>query len=254
MSKLLRAYGPKCEIAYVRWAPSADDTQTLTEAFGVSGVERTGAGAYTINLARKCKALVAIPFTIENDTTNYHWTEVTATSASDGTVTMRHRTSTYANVAAGAPTASDTVDGLECLILMRVADGTTAGATDSGLLHDVYCYGPAPFLARVRWAPSGDTVQALTEAPGFASVSRTGAGAYTANLMPNGIKALAACAYHRENDVTNYHWTEVTATSASARTITVRHRTQVFADVASAPTASDTVDELEVFALCRCSS
>lgn len=40
--KVLKAFGPEANIAYVKWAPSSAGTQTLTEAHGVSSVHRTG--------------------------------------------------------------------------------------------------------------------------------------------------------------------------------------------------------------------
>jgi uncharacterized protein YlxP (DUF503 family) len=116
----LRGFGPKCEIAYARWAPSASAAQTLTEAQGITGIARTGAGAYTVTLSSPCEAMVAFISYIENDTTHYHVADVAATSASAGTFTVRHRSVAYASVASG-PTSSDTVDQLEVLVLKRMA-------------------------------------------------------------------------------------------------------------------------------------
>lgn len=116
----LRVFGPKTEFAYVRWAPSGSATQTLTEAHGVTGVARTGAGAWTITLSSACEEVIPLIAYVENDTTTYHFAEVTATSASAGTVTARHRSVAYASVASG-PSASDTVDQIEVLVLKRMA-------------------------------------------------------------------------------------------------------------------------------------
>lgn len=115
----LEAWGPKARLAYVRWTPSGSATQTLTEAQGVASVARTGAGAYTITLKDKCKALVAFPQEIENDTTHYHVTRVESSSASAGTIAISHKSVAFASVASG-PSASDTVDEIEVLILMRM--------------------------------------------------------------------------------------------------------------------------------------
>lgn len=109
------------------------------------------------------------------------------------------------------------------------------------LKRNVDCYGPAPVVARVRWSPSSSSVQTLTEACGVRSVTRSGAGVYTVNLTP-GFKAVLPLVQIVDDGTTNYHWTEATATTTS--TISVRHRTHAFADVATAPTASDTVDEI----------
>ncbi len=116
----LRAFGPKTEIAYARWAPSGSAAQTLTEAHGVRSVARSGAGAWTITLAGACEAMVALIAYVENDTTKYHFAEITATDAAAGTITARHRDVAYASVASG-PAASDTVDQIEVLVLRRMA-------------------------------------------------------------------------------------------------------------------------------------
>jgi hypothetical protein len=120
LKHLLWAYGPETRLAYVRWAPSSADTQTLSEAQGVSTVTRSGAGAYTVNLPIKPKDLIAIVQVVENDTTHYHFARVESQSATAGTVTLSHKSVAFASVASG-PTASDTVDQLEVLIIMRVA-------------------------------------------------------------------------------------------------------------------------------------
>lgn len=116
----MRSFGPKSEIAYARWAPSADATQTMTEAHGVRSVARSGAGAWTVTLSSPCEAMLALIAYVENDTTHYHFAEVTATNAAAGTFTARHRSVAYASVASG-PSASDTVDQIEVLVLKRMA-------------------------------------------------------------------------------------------------------------------------------------
>lgn len=115
-----RTYGPRMEVAYARWAPSGSATQTLTEAHGVRGVARSGAGAWTVTLDSGCAGLIAFIQHVEDDTTHFHFAEVTATSASAGTFTARHRSVTYASVASG-PSASDTVDQIEVLVIKRMA-------------------------------------------------------------------------------------------------------------------------------------
>jgi hypothetical protein len=77
-------------MAYVRWAPSSDATQTLTEARGVSSVTRSAIGEYTITLTESCKALVAFPAVIDNSTTSRSFVRVESTSASAGTVSIKH--------------------------------------------------------------------------------------------------------------------------------------------------------------------
>lgn len=115
----IESWGPQARVAYVRWAPSASATQTLTEAQGVTSVTRSGAGQYVVNLRSPCKALVAIPSFVENDTTDYHFVRVESSSASAGTVNVSHKTVAFASVASG-PTASDTVDEICLVVIMRV--------------------------------------------------------------------------------------------------------------------------------------
>lgn len=120
LKHLLWAYGPETRVAYVRWAPSGSATQTLSESQGVVSVTRSGAGAYTVNLPVKPKDLIAIVQIVEDDTTLYHFARVESQSPTAGTVSISHKSVAFASVASG-PTASDTVDQLEVLILMRVA-------------------------------------------------------------------------------------------------------------------------------------
>jgi hypothetical protein len=85
--------GPDIRIARVRWAPSEDAIQTLTEAAGVTGVARTAIGAYTISMAdTKVKDLECFLECIENDTTVDHLVRVVSQSASAGTIAVTHKT------------------------------------------------------------------------------------------------------------------------------------------------------------------
>lgn len=120
LKHLLWAYGPETRVAFVRWAPSASATQTLSESQGVTSVTRSGAGAYVVNLPVKPKDMIAIVQVVEDDTTLYHFARVESQSATAGTVNISHKSVAFASVASG-PTASDTVDQLEVLIIMRVA-------------------------------------------------------------------------------------------------------------------------------------
>jgi len=108
-------------------------------------------------------------------------------------------------------------------------------------------YGPDHVLAYVRWAPtaySSANNQALTEAMGVSSVRQTAAGTFTINfaVKPKAIIPLSAEAI--DNGTTVYNFTRVESTSASAGTAAVTHKSVAFANVASGPSASDTVDEL----------
>lgn len=119
LKSVLKAYGPDSELVAVRWAPSGDATQTLTEAHGVASVTRSGAGAYTVNLSEGCKEIVwAIVREIENDTTDFHFARIESMSAANKTITVSHKSVAFASVASG-PSGSDTVDQLEVVALVR---------------------------------------------------------------------------------------------------------------------------------------
>ena len=117
----LKAFGSQGVVAYVRWAPqAATATQVLTEACGVRSVTQTGAGAYTIKFSVKPIAIIPVSAReIENDTTHYHVVRVESTSATDGTATVTHKSVAFASVASG-PTATDTVDELCFVFLLRL--------------------------------------------------------------------------------------------------------------------------------------
>jgi hypothetical protein len=125
------------------------------------------------------------------------------------------------------------------------------GITSKLLKHALQAYGPALQLAYARWTPSGSSPQTITDAGGVSSITRTSAGLYVVNLS-EGCKAIVyAHAYHIEDDATTFHFTRVQSTAAASKTITVSHKSVVYASIASGPTASDTVDELCVWALVR---
>ncbi len=121
--KLLKIYGPDHQVSYVRFAPTAYTSgtiaMTLTEAQGVTGVSQTAAGLFTVTLAKKPKALVALVSLVENDTTLFHFARVESSSASAGTVNISHKSVAYASVASG-PALSDTVDELVVVVISRM--------------------------------------------------------------------------------------------------------------------------------------
>jgi hypothetical protein len=125
--------------------------------------------------------------------------------------------------------------------------------TRSSIKHDVAMYGPLSVIARVRWAPSTAAVQTITESVGVKNVTRSGTGVYSVNLLP-GMKAVQASIHPIDNGITLYQWPEVTAVSSTAGTVAVRLRNQAFASVTSAPSASDTIDQLEVLVWGRIAS
>lgn len=113
------------------------------------------------------------------------------------------------------------------------------------LKHPLRAWGPETRMARVRWAPSGSATQTLTEAVGVSGVARTNAGLYTISLKDTKVKDLECILTVIENDTTHYHFARVESQSVTAGTIDISHKSVAFASVASGPTASDTVDQLQ---------
>lgn len=115
--------------------------------------------------------------------------------------------------------------------------------------HTSVCraYGPGCFAA-IRFVPGATPT--IQERWGIASLTRLGAGSYQIDLLgkPKGFIAVPA---HTENDTTHYHFVRVESQSDSAGTVTISHKSVAFADVATGPAASDTVDALTVLFYCR---
>ena len=114
---VVKGFGNNPLVAACRFTPSGSATQTLTHSFGILSVTRTGAGAWTVQLAPELRGAPFFPRieVVEDDTTNYHWVDVTTITESTGQFTCRHRTQVYASVAS-APTASDTVDQIQIFV------------------------------------------------------------------------------------------------------------------------------------------
>ena len=115
----VRAYGPTPVVAYARWAPSSSATQTLTEAFGVNSITRSGAGTYAVNLSEAHKAVVPVVQVVDNGTTHYHF--VRAESTTTSVINVKLRSCAFADVVTG-PTATDTADEIVLLVMARHTD------------------------------------------------------------------------------------------------------------------------------------
>lgn len=89
--KPLKCYGPETYVAYVKWAPSSDATQTITHAAGVESVTRNSIGNYTINFSVIPKDIVPLFCdVVDNSTTAKGRVRVESTSATAGTATITH--------------------------------------------------------------------------------------------------------------------------------------------------------------------
>ena len=102
----------KASLACVRWAPTSDAAQTITDAEGVVSIARTSIGLYVITFNRIPTAIIPLGATyVDNGTTLWVEARVQTTSASAGTATVTLKTVAYASVASG-PSLSDTLDEL----------------------------------------------------------------------------------------------------------------------------------------------
>lgn len=92
----IEAWGPDVKVARVRWAPSSAAAQVLTEAQGVTGVSRSGIGAYTIQLQdTNVKDLECIVGYIENEATIRHHVRVESQDIAAGTIAVSHKVATF---------------------------------------------------------------------------------------------------------------------------------------------------------------
>ena len=101
-------------------------------------------------------------------------------------------------------------------------------------------------VAAVRFVPAATTAAIVVqEGWGIRSITRDSTGVYTIALLgkPKGVVALTDFV---ENDATTYHFVRVESQSDSANTVTISHKSVVFANVATGPAASDTVDAISV--------
>jgi len=127
--------GATSKLAYVRWAPTSDATQTITDAQGITGVARTSAGLYVISFAGSPNIIIPMGSDyIENDSTIRHYVRVKSTSTTVGacTATVDHRVSTFA-----------TESSLHVVPCQRMADVSTAStvfgvAPAAGTITKIY--------------------------------------------------------------------------------------------------------------------
>lgn len=86
-------------------------------------IARTGEGTWTIIPSEKVAALVSATVTVEENATTFHEVRVTSSAISAGTltVTIRHRTCAYADIATG-PAAEDVIDKIHFNIVVALSD------------------------------------------------------------------------------------------------------------------------------------
>lgn len=222
--------GKQSKIAYVRWAPSANATQTITDAQGVSSVTRTSAGLYVINFVGSPEVIVPMGASfIEDDSTVRHTVRVKSTSTTVGacTATVDHKISTFA-------TESSFVS-VPCQQMPAVADA--GGATGTS-----YSVAPCAGTVTKIYSVLGGTVNA--DAVVTCSINGT--------PITNGVITVANASARGEID---------SCTPTAANTVAAGDTLLATSDgggsapgtldliwviqgTGATPTASDTVDEL----------
>ena len=99
-------------------------------------------------------------------------------------------------------------------------------------------------LCWVRWAPTSDAAQTITDAEGVTSIARTSIGLYVITFSTIGTVIVPLAANYVDNGNTLWVEVRVKSTDAAAGTATVNLSTVAYASVASGPSLSDTLDEL----------
>lgn len=228
--KMIRAYGPQVDVAYVRWAPSSAATQTLTEAHGVSSVTRNSIGNYTINLSETCKALTAFAAPIENDTTVGHQVRVESSVAASGTVTVSHKIKTFASEASAVVVKSRLTD-------VSAPDAATsnrayATAPVAGLITKIQAQvisgGPLNGDAIVT-----NNIAGVAITTGAITLPNTSAVGVVVAVTPTAANTVAV------GDILTG------VTDGGGSTTAAADITYTIQATAATPTGSDTVDELE---------
>lgn len=123
---------------------------------------------------------------------------------------------------------------------------------DTQIKNQVWGMGPDVRVARCRFTPAGSgTSETLTEAAGITRVARGGAGAWTGYLADTKVKDMEVIVTHIENDTTLFHFTRPETIDVATGSFTFSHKSVAYASVASGPSASDTVDQMQVVVLYR---
>lgn len=105
-------------------------------------------------------------------------------------------------------------------------------------------YGFGAVLAAVRFVPGATPT--VHHKLGVQSVARNGGvGLYRVTLTEKHRGFVVACSY-QDNGTTLYNFVRVESIDESASTIDISHKSCAFADVATGPAASDSVDAIEV--------
>jgi hypothetical protein len=110
-------------------------------------------------------------------------------------------------------------------------------------------YGHGNLIAACRFVPGATPT--VSESWGVRTVARNGgAGLYRITLADKH-PGFVALVQEVENDTTLYHVLRVETYSVANSTIDISHKSVAFADVATGPAASDSVDEIIVLVYAR---
>lgn len=108
-------------------------------------------------------------------------------------------------------------------------------------------YGHSHVIGGLRFVPGNPPT--VSEAWGVSTtLTRNGAGDYTVTFKDKNTGALVLASF-TENDTTTYHFVRTEALTTT--TVQVTHKSVAYADVATGPALSDTVDSITLVFIAR---
>lgn len=110
-------------------------------------------------------------------------------------------------------------------------------------------FGYGNVLAAIRFVPHA-TTPVINEQWGVKTLTRNGDGDYTITLDDK-YPGFVVMAQGADNGTTLYNFVRVKTFSVANSTIQIEHKSCAFADVATGPALSDTVDYITVLVLAR---
>lgn len=234
-SRNVQTYGPGIAIAFARWTPTTDATQTLTESAGISSIERTAAGSYTVTFSDLPMHITPIGCSfVENDTTKRHVFRVESTDSEAGTATLTHKVSTF------------TTESSLTTVCVRLADVSAASSA--------YAVAPCAGTVSKVYSALGGAIStanaAVTTAINGTPITN---GALTVAYSGSAAGDVDSATPTAANTVAAGNLLTVTSDGASDDTATL-DVVFVIQGTGNAPALSDTVDELSVAFLLRIAS
>jgi hypothetical protein len=123
LNKFLLCHGPEHRLVYIKFTPNGTSNPTVDESHGFSStVTYSDVGVYiaTVSNVGNTKDITVLECMAVPGDTNYHELKY-AVSDSARTITVTHRTVTYANIVSAGPAASNTCGQITLAALVRVS-------------------------------------------------------------------------------------------------------------------------------------